>query len=57
MRSRAGRPDPLRKPRGEVLIAPRSERPEDVGRIARAVITPALIDVLLKENAGVEGKA
>ena len=57
MRLRAGRPDPLRKPRGEVLIAPRSERPEDVGRVARTVIAPALIDVLLEETAGVEGEA
>ncbi len=57
MPSRARRPDPLRNPRGEVLIAPRSERPEDVGRVTRAVIARALIDVLLEETAGVEGEA
>ena len=57
MPSRARRPDPLREIRGEVLIAPRSERPEDVGRVTRAVIAPALIDVLLEETAGVGGEA
>ena len=57
MPSRARRPDPLRKPRGEVCIAPRSERPDDVERVTRAVIAPALIDVLLEETVSVEGQA
>ena len=56
MPSRSRRPDLLRKPRGEVCIAPRSERPHDVGRVTCAVIAPALIDVLLGETAGVEGE-
>jgi hypothetical protein len=57
MPSRSRRLDSLRKPRGEVCIASRSERPDDVGRVTRAVIAPALIDVLLEETAGVEGEA
>ncbi len=57
MPSRARRPDSLSQTRGEVLIAPMSERPQDVGRVTRAVIAPALIDVLLEETAGVEGES
>jgi hypothetical protein len=49
MPSHAGRPDPLRATRGEVLIASRSERPGDVSRVVRAVIVPPLLDILLEE--------
>jgi hypothetical protein len=49
MRPRAGRSDPLRQGCGEVFLASRSERPEDVGRVVRAVIVPSLLDMLLEE--------
>jgi len=57
MPSRARRSSALRKPLGEVLIAPRSNRPEDVERVTRAVIAPALIEVVLEEATGVKGEA
>ena len=50
MPSRARRPDSLREVRGEVLIASRSERPKDVGRVVRAVIVSSLLDMLLNET-------
>jgi len=57
MPSRARRSGALRKPLGEVLIAPRSNRPEDVERVTRGVIAPALIEVVLEEATGVKGEA
>jgi len=57
MPSRVRRSGALRKPLGEVLIAPRSNRPEDVERVTRLMIAPALIEVVLEEATGMKGEA
>jgi hypothetical protein len=35
------------EPRGEVVIASRSERPADVGEVTRRVIVPAVLELVL----------